>query len=377
MKKVLFITYFIFLSTLTLFSYLFVDPNLSYLHKLYSGFVFSYRQQTTFLYILIISSLFIFYFIFLGLLKKKFLSIKDLKLLIFISVSILFFSYPAMLSYDIFNYIATGKVLFFYHENPYVVMPIEFAKDPLLGFTHAANKIALYGPVWIILTAIPYVAGFGNFLLIFFNLKLFIAIFYLLTLFIIWKLSKDKLSVCLFGLNPLVMIETLVSGHNDIVMIFFVLFSFLLFKNKKIVFGLILFALSIFVKYATLFLLPVFIYILLRQIRKKEVNWEKYFYFSTLLMLGAFLLSPIREEIYPWYAIWFLPFSFLVADKKLLLYISMAFSFGLLFRYVPFIFLGSHAGPTPIIKSSVTFIPVCLVLFYFVVKKIWAKISSR
>ena len=86
-------------------------------------------------------------------------------------------------------------------------------------------------------------------------------------------------------------------------------------------------------------------------------------------MLVAFFLSPLREEIYPWYAIWFLPFSFLVPNKKLLLYISIAFSFGLMFRYVPFIFSGTHAGITPTVKSIVTFVPSCLILFYFLIKK--------
>ena len=95
-------------------------------------------------------------------------------------------------------------------------------------------------------------------------------------------------------------------------------------------------------------------------------------------MLAAFLLSPVREEIYPWYAIWFLPFVSIVSQKRTLLQVSLALSFGLLLRYIPFMLLGTHFGVTPFFKTSVTFIPVFLVLIYIFFKdKLWLKIFSR
>lgn len=377
MKNIIIYFYAIFLLLFSIFSYAFVDPNLSYLKTLYSDFVFSNRLLTTIFYTSLIIVFFIFYSIFIFLGIKKRLSKKNIYVLLAISVVILFFSYPAMLSFDIFNYIATSKVLFSYHENPYIVMPVEFMGDPLLAFMHAANKIVLYGPFWILLTGIPYLLGFGNFIITLFSFKLFIIFSYLGTVFLVWKISKNTNSLILFALNPLIIIETLVSGHNDIVMIFLIISSYFLLMNKKTFLGILLFILSILIKYTTILLLPILLYILWKKIKRREVNWNNIFFCSSLLMLIAFLLSPIREEIYPWYAIWFLPFSFLVPEKKVLLYISFAFSFGLLFRYIPFIFFGTHAGLTPIIKSSVTFIPPCLIVFYFVAKRIWAKTFSQ
>ena len=91
-------------------------------------------------------------------------------------------------------------------------------------------------------------------------------------------------------------------------------------------------------------------------------------------MFVAFLLSPLREEIYPWYALWFLPFTSLITKNKTVLYVSLAFSFSLLFRYVPFMFLGTYFGPTPFIKVLVTFAPVILVLIYMLIKeKVWLR----
>lgn len=377
MKKTIFILYFAFLVLLTIFSYAFIDPNLSYLKNIYSDFAFSNRSLTTFFYASSIIIYFIFYGVFIYFGIKKKVNVKDIVVLLGATSFILIFSYPAMLSYDIFNYIATSKVLFFYHENPYIVMPIEFAGDPLLAFMHAPNKLALYGPIWILLTGIPYMLGFGNFILTLLSFKFFVIIFYFLTAFLIWKISKNIVPVILFTLNPLIIIETLISGHNDIVMMFLVLFSFFLLKKKKIILGILFFILSILIKYATIFLIPVFLYFFWRMVNKKEINLEKIYYHSSLLMLIAFLLSPIREEIYPWYASWFLVFAFLIPQKKILLYVSMAISFGLMFRYVPFMLFGTYAGLTPIIKLIVTFAPALFVSIYFMYKKLWEKISYR
>lgn len=377
MKKFIFFLYSVFLFLFTIFSYVFVDPNLSYFKNVYSNFAFSNRLLTTIFYGTSIVIFFVFYGFFIWLGDKKKLRLKEVFVLVMVTVGILFFSYPAMLSYDIFNYIATSKTLFFYHENPYVVMPIEFIGDPLLFFTHAANKIALYGPLWILLTGVPYFLGVGNFIITLFAFKLFVTIFYLAMIFIVWRISKNILSIILFGLNPLIIIETIVSGHNDIVMLFLVLLCFFLLVKKKILPAILFFVLSIFIKYTTILLIPVFLFIVWKTIRKKEFSLMKIFYYSSLLMYIAFLLSPIREEIYPWYAIWFLPFVFLIPERKILLAVSMAFSFDLMFRYVPFMFSGTYSGLTPIIKTSVTFIPVGLILFYLTLRKLYERFFFR
>ena len=369
MKKITIFFYSVFLLLFSIFSYAFVDPNLSYLKNFFSDFAFSNRLLTTIFYTSSILIFFIFYGIFIHLGIKKKIHFKDVFMLLNITAIILFFSYPAMLSYDIFNYIATSKVLFLYHENPYIVMPIEFMGDPLLAFTHAANKIALYGPFWILLTVIPYLLGFGNFIIVLFSFKFLNLLFYLSTVFLIWKISKNISSLILFALNPLVVIETIVSGHNDVVMIFFALLSFFMLMKKKIFFALLLFVLSILIKYTTILLIPIFIYLLWKIIKKEEINWKNIFYFSCILMYIGFLLSPIREEIYPWYAIWFIPFAFLVSDRKILLYVSIAFSFSLLFRYIPYMLTGTYSGQTPVMKEIISFTSPVLVSVYYVLKK--------
>jgi hypothetical protein len=359
--------YFIFLLSFSIFSYLFIDQNFAYLKDLYSGFAFTNRQQIVVLYSIFILAFFYFYSQFI----RKIKTLPKLKIIIGISIAVLIFSYPAFLSFDIFNYIATAKTLFFYGENPYIVMPIEFEGDSLLSFTHAANKIALYGPLWVGLTAIPFFLGLGNYLLTVISFKIFIALFFIGATYLIWRISNNIFSVSLFALNPLVLIETFMSSHNDIVMMFFAILAFYLLKKKKLSLSFIFILASILIKYATVLLIPVFIYATIKIIKKEDLDWDKIFLISFFSMSSIFLLSHFREEIYPWYAIWFLPFAALVPNKKIILYISLAFSLGLLFRYTPFMLYGTHFGTTPFVKNLVTFVPPLVALIYF--KDKWLK----
>lgn len=363
MKKIVFGSYIIFLLLFAVFSYLFIDPGLFYLRPLFTNFFQLHRIPTTILFCLFLGISFAFYGYCLHLVAKGRLSVKDFLLTLSVTIGILLFSYPAMVSFDIFNYIATAKVAFLYHENPYIIMPIEFPTDPLLLFMHAANKTALYAPIWILLTAIPHYAGFGNFLATLFFFKVFVVGFFVATLFLMWQMTKNLKQLVWFGLNPLVIFEIVVGGHNDIVMLFLLLLSiFFFFKSQKEG-SLVFFILSIGIKYATLILSPLFALALF-----KKTSQPTFFLWTTILMYVVFFLSPLREEIYPWYALWFLlPISFV--ENKFLKWVSLTFTFSLLLRYIPFMLLGTYFGPTPILKEVLTFIPVLFVSTYYLLKK--------
>jgi len=360
MKKLIFIFYPILIILFVGFSYLFIDPGFFYLKSFFTNFYATQRTLVTILFVIFIVLQFVFYGIVLTLIKKQRISLKELLYLIAIN-SLLIFSYPAILSFDIFNYIATAKVAIFYHENPYIVMPINFVNDSILSFTRAANKVALYAPFWIILTTIPFILGFGNFLLITFNFKLLVAIFYFLTVWLIWRMTKNTLSTAFFALNPLVIIETFVSGHNDIIMIFLFLVSvYFLFRNQKSK-STLFFLLSFLIKYATGILIPLYVYASFRKVSK-----QTFLIIATILLYIIFFLSSFREEIYPWYFIWVLLPTTLLLGDNLITWLGFTFSFSLLLRYIPYMLLGTYTGPTPIIKIVLTFIPefiTCIIYF--------------
>ncbi len=350
--------YAFFLILFTIFSYLYLDKNLIFLANFYTGFSTTNRILVSLLFFLLVVIFFFFYYFFLRQIKKGSIKLKNVVLL---TCLILFFSYPAMLSYDIFNYVTTAKVAFTYHENPYIIKPNELTGDKNLLFTRASNKTALYGPSWIIATGIPNLLGGGNFIVTLFSQKLLVLVFYLCTSFLILKITKSPLYSAIFSLNPLVIIETLVSGHNDIFMMFFALLSLFLISQRKLGGGLFSGFISIFVKYSTLFLVPVLIEVFVNRYRKKEINWGKIYYHSALLMFAIFLLSFFRE-MYPWYAIWFLIFVSIVPNRRILTYTGLGFSFGLLLSYIPYMYSGDYFGNSLIAKNILIFLPVIVVL---------------
>lgn len=372
-KKVLLIYIFLLLSFVP-FTFLFVDVNLSYLKAFYSGIYLRSSFPVTILYTVFFVCLFGFYFFLLRLVRQKKVSVSYVKKLIILSAVILTFSYPAMLSYDIFNYVTTAKVTYFYHENPYLVMPNEFKNEPYNSFTRATNKVALYGLSWIVLSAIPQTIGMNSFLSTLFLFKVLVGVFYLGTSYLIYKMSKSIYAVVFFAFNPLVLLETLVSGHNDVVMIFFALLSFYLLSTRKTGFSILSMIVSILVKFSTLFLLPVWVYTVLVTARKKNINWNTVWLYAGISMFIVFLLSPVREEMYPWYAVWFVPFAAL-CSKKLIQVFVVVFTFGLMLRYLPFMALGTYQSPTPEIKIAVTVVPLIVVVIIFAIlrykKRTW------
>lgn len=365
-----FILYTLLLVAITIFSYSFVDYRFYFKPaKILGPLIIKQPHQLSFLYSLFIILLFIFYFHFLSQVKRKKITAKKIWLLIVLAALILFFAYPGF-SYDVFNYMATARVIFLHRENPYIVMPIEIPNEPMLKFMHAANKTALYGPTWILLTALPHYLGFGNLLLTIFTFKILVILFYFALLWLIWQLSQKNLwSLIFFALNPLVVIETLAAGHNDVVMMFFALLTFYFLKRRKFCLAFFSLFASMMIKFATIFLLPIFIYATWQEWRNKEIIWGKIWLWSFFSMLAIFLLSPLREEIYSWYFIWPLTFVSLLPKSQLLQAISLGFSFGLPFRLAPYLYTFSWAGTTPKIKKIVTFLPPILVISYFQVKK--------
>lgn len=350
--------YYLILIVFTILSWAFVDANatLPRITSLYPIIYFKTLYPTVW-YTVTVAILFAWYFWTIYRVRKGFLTSKHVWYLIISSVAILMWAYPA-LSNDIFNYIATAKVTFLYRENPYIIMPIDIPNEPSFTFLHAANKVALYGPVWIALTFIPYFLGAGNLLVTLFTFKIFIIAWYIFLCYLIWVASgKKAAALAFFALNPLVTLSTLVDGHNDVMMMFLALLSFYLLEKKQYIGSVISILLSIYIKYATIFLLPVYLYSLISSTCGKRVNIKSQWVWCSIAMYLIFFLSPIREEIYAWYFIWPLTFLALIDRPTILHAASYGFSFGLMFRIAPFFYTRSWSGMTPLVKKIVTFVP--------------------
>ena len=353
------------LASLLLFFYSFTQVSLSLtltsvgiwqtIQKAFLNIGYFQRPASTVLYIGIITFLFILYIWLLIIVRRGLLSVRHLWKLIFMVSLVLVFSYPAF-SNDIFNYMFTAKTILVYHKNPYAVIPLDFLGfDPWLSFLHWTHLPSAYTPVWIALTLPSYLLGFGYFLPIMWNMKILVALFYVGAIWLIKKIvteldpTKAALSMAIFAFNPLVLVESLVSAHNDVTMMALALLAMYVFLKQKPLAAFFWLSLSIGLKFMTVFLLPVVLF-----------KWNRVLALAAMALGLTVVL--FQREILPWYLLWVLPFVALLPRNLSLIILSGGISLGLLLRYAPFLYYGHWDSPVPVIKLWVTGVPIVVAL---------------
>lgn len=322
------------------------------------------RPVSTVFYVVIVGLMFIYFIYFLNLSIKKKLKMDVIWKILIISSVILTFSYIAF-SHDLFNYIFDAKIITYYHENPYTHKALDFPQDPMLSFMHWTHRIYPYGPFWLVLTAPLSFIGMNVFLLTFFLFKIFATAFYLGSVYLIYKINKkinpgnEIFNTVFFALNPLVIIETLVSSHNDIAMVFFAFLGIYFYLIKSKILGIFLVILSAAIKIPTvLLLLPMVINIL--PIKKYHLSSEKFIWSIVALSILGIFYSMTQLEIQPWYFLWALPFISLLRPNKYVICLTLGASIGLLLRYTVFLYSGNWDGVLIVVRNSLTIISIII-----------------
>lgn len=311
------------------------------------------RPVSTYLYAGILAALFSCSIFFMILTKRQKLQRKTVWGLLLFTAVLLTFSYNAF-SYDLFNYIFDAKIITHYFQNPYVHMALDFPKDPMLSFMHWTQRTYPYGPVWLAVTVPLSFVGLQYFLPTFYLFKLLASVSYLVTAWVIEKIldkTDDKESLfglSLFAFSPLVIIEGLVSAHNDMVMVEFSSLALLAFVNRKSIRSFLLLFLSIGVKFATAVLLPLWI---IGFFVKKKGDVQQLALISFVLLIIPVIFASIRTNFQPWYLLFLFPFAALYPKRIALIAGFSIFSFTALFQYIPFLFTGNWDPPIPGILS--------------------------
>ncbi len=316
------------------------------------------RPLSAALYSGIVILLFICYFWILSLARKKKLTLTTIWKYLFITTAILTLSYNAF-SYDLFNYIFDAKIVTYYHQNPYEHKALDYPHDPMLGFMHWTHRTYPYGPAWLGISLPFSYLGSHIFLLTFFLFKLLMAACFLGSVYSIQKIaektgSKNHLvPVVFFAFNPLIIIESLVSAHNDIVMMFFVLASIYLLIRSKYFAAFLLLLLSVATKYATVFLIPALISTFVLLYMKVQTSWKYIWYTAIACMLLAVLAASQKSgNFQPWYLLYVYPFISLVSDESVVAKVFAGVSLGILGSYIPYLYLGNWDSPVPMILTT-------------------------
>lgn len=362
----LFASYFAVLAALFLYSLTQIDLSLTFsklsvwqaIEKSFQQIGYFNRPLSTVIFLIILILLFVYYFSFIFLAIKKKISINQAWFLILAAFAILVFSYNAF-SYDLFNYIFDAKIVTFYHQNPYLHKALDFSNDPMLSFMRWTHRTYPYGPFWLMLTVPLSYLGMGYFLPTFFLFKLLMGFSFLGSSYLIYKISEKifpenkLLNLAFWAFNPLVIIESLVSAHNDLPMIFFLLLSFYLFLQRKKFSSLITYAFSVGIKFSTGILFPLAIFVIFLEKTKSKINWGIFFNIAVLLSLITIAFAAIRTTFQPWYIIFPLSLAAFISKKY---YISIPFFIASLFGvliYVPYVFMTDYAKPYPAIVQNI------------------------
>lgn len=224
----------------------------------------------------LISLLFLLYFKIIKKHEKVFKNVKTLILIIAI-VSLLFVCVIPYMSSDVYSYIANGWTAAHYGENPYYVPTGEITQqtgrlDPM--FRKVANcwryEPAIYGPLWTSICTVLSGLSFGNLDVALLIYKLANTIVHIINCLLIYKITKRKLFVVLYGLNPFILFEGIANAHNDIYMIFFILFAiYFVTKKKNIWIAVAFLAMATAVKYLAILLLP---FLIIYHVREKDIK---------------------------------------------------------------------------------------------------------
>lgn len=220
---------------------------------------------------------------------------KKIFFLAFLIPCLLVFTYP-IVSRDIFSYLFYAKTVLTYHMNPYFVAPASFwGTDLWVGFLHNVERVYAYGPVALLINLIPMaVVGAEKLLVNFYLLKITSLIFFLFGAWLFLKLTKNRNYVlALWVLNPFVINELLINGHNDLMMIVFFWLAIYLKQKSKTVLAILAWALSVATKYVTVILLPIFF------VPKK---WQKIMALAAIVVIGGYF---VYNGNLLWYFSWF------------------------------------------------------------------------
>jgi len=136
-------------------------------------------------------------------------------------VAVLFL--PLLFSRDVYSYAFYGRIAAVYHANPYVATPSDFPSDPLAQYVGPrwVGTPAVYGPLFTLLSS-GVARLFGSVAATIAAFRFIAIAASLATIAVLAPLvrrvrpDREAFAVAMIGLNPVVLFQSVASGHNDL-----------------------------------------------------------------------------------------------------------------------------------------------------------------
>ena len=175
---------------------------------------------------------------------------------------------PGVFSTDLFSYAFYGEVAGRLGGSPYVHVPDDFPTHPLYLLINPLWRDApsVYGPVWISLSGLVGALWGDDVLAQALAYRLLADACHWAILAALWwglrrlRPQREAFSLALYAWNPLVVFEFSASGHNDEVLILFLLLAMALLVRGRAWAAVAALVLSVATKYTTILLLPLLLW---------------------------------------------------------------------------------------------------------------------
>jgi len=173
----------------------------------------------------------------------------------------LLFAYPVNAT-DVYRYLIRGRIAAVYGQSPFVVPPATFIGDPFLPLAGEwAGETSPYGPLWELVAAgVARLSG-DNLLLGVALFKLLAVACFLAAAAVIWASLRGRpgrlMATLLWAWNPALLLTFALNGHNDALMILWLLLGVWVGQRRPVA-GFLLLCAAALTKPVAALALPVF-----------------------------------------------------------------------------------------------------------------------
>ena len=169
---------------------------------------------------------------------------------------------------DVVLYVVRARLWALYGGSPMLARPADFPQDPYIRFGgEYQEEVSPYGPVWELIAQIPIRLGILDIGAGVIAMKAICLISYIgMAVLVGWYARQDTsryrvsglTAMTFFALNPLILMEAIGNGHNDMLMLALMTLGLVLWQRDRWAWAAFALTLAALVKITGLILLPLF-----------------------------------------------------------------------------------------------------------------------
>jgi hypothetical protein len=195
---------------------------------------------------------------------------------------------------DVYRYFIRGRISQVHHENPFIVPVADLADEPYAVLAGEwAGETSPYGPIWEVVASLATGLAPDNLWLSLLFFKFLAVALFLLIGGLIWLALEDVSAsrraglTLLWAWNPSLLLIFAMDGHNDALMITWLLLGWLIMKRGRIQLGMIVLLLAPLTKPIGLLAIPYFFIFGWRQLAEQVAKFR---YLATTVVGGVAIL---------------------------------------------------------------------------------------